>query len=203
MWLVVGLGNPGRQYAGNRHNIGFDVVAELATRNGAPPLREKMGAELGEATIRGEKVLLCKPMEYMNDSGLAVARAAKFWKIAALNTVVVHDDLDLPFARLKLGAGGGHGGNNGVRSVIAELGTADFLRVRFGIGRPPAGRDAASYVLADFSGAERAELPELRSLAAEAVEEIIAAGLTSAMNKFNPKADKKKKGKSDNAGDAR
>jgi PTH1 family peptidyl-tRNA hydrolase len=159
-------------------------------------------------------------MEFMNVSGQAVARVAKFWKIPVERTVVVHDDLDLPFGRLKLGAGGGHGGNNGVRSLIAELGSADFLRVRFGVGRPPAGRDAAGHVLADFSGAERAELPALRGQAADAVEEIVGAGLVAAMNRFNPqkgerkdsqdkrdKQDKqgnkdKRDKKTDNAGDA-
>jgi PTH1 family peptidyl-tRNA hydrolase len=187
MWLVVGLGNPGREYAGNRHNIGFEVVAELAARAKAPPMREKFGAELAEGTLRGQRVLLCKPMEFMNASGQPVARVAKFWKIAPESTVVVHDDLDLPFGRLKLAAGGGHGGNNGVRSLLADLGTADFLRVRFGIGRPAPGGDAADYVLADFSRAEQKELPDLRMLAADAVEEIIASGLTSAMNRFNTK----------------
>ena len=200
MWLVVGLGNPGREYAANRHNVGFDVVTELAARAKAPPLREKFGAEIGETTIRGERVLLCKPMEFMNVSGQSVARVAKFWKIPPASIVVVHDDLDLPFGRLKLCAGGGHGGQNGVRSVIADLGTADFLRVRFGIGRPAPGGDAANYVLADFSRAEQKELPDLRSTAADAVEEILANGLTAAMNRFNvkknenpSKSDKKEK----------
>ena len=191
MWLVVGLGNPGREYAGNRHNIGFEVVAELAARAKAPPLREKFGAAIGEATIRGERVLLCKPMEFMNVSGQAVARVAKFWKIPPGSTVVVHDDRDIPFGRLKLGAGGGHGGNNGVRSLLAELGTADFLRVRFGVGRPGPGGDAADYVLADFSRAEQKGLPDLRSEAADAVEEILASGLTAAMNRFNTKKSEK------------
>jgi len=185
MWLVVGLGNPGREYAGNRHNIGFEVVAELAARAKAPPMREKFGAELAEGTLRGQRVLLCKPMEFMNASGQPVARVAKFWKIAPESTVVVHDDLDLPFGRLKLGAGGGHGGNNGVRSLLADLGTPDFLRVRFGIGRPAPGGDAANYVLADFSRAEQKDLPDLRMQAADAVEEILASGLTAAMNRFN------------------
>jgi PTH1 family peptidyl-tRNA hydrolase len=191
MWLVVGLGNPGREYAGNRHNVGFEVVAELAARAKAPPLREKFGAEIGEATIRGERVLLCKPMEFMNVSGQSVARVAKFWKVAPEWIIVVHDDLDLPFGRLKLGAGGGHGGQNGVRSVIADLGSPDFLRVRFGIGRPGAGGDAANYVLADFSRAEQKDLPELRSVAADAVEEILANGLPAAMNRFNVKKNDK------------
>ena len=202
MWLVVGLGNPGREYAGNRHNIGFEVVAQLATRAKASSLREKFGAELGEATIRGQRALLCRPMEFMNASGLPVARVAKFWKIAPDETIVVHDDLDIPFGRLKLGAGGGHGGNNGVRSLIADLGTPDFLRVRFGIGRPAPGGDAADYVLTDFSRAEQKELPDLRAEAAEAVEEIIASGLVTAMNRFNTKKnDKKSDKKSDKNND--
>jgi PTH1 family peptidyl-tRNA hydrolase len=205
MWLVVGLGNPGREYVANRHNVGFDVVAELAARAKAPPLREKFGAEIGEVTIRGERVLLCKPMEFMNVSGQAVARAAKFWKIPPASIVVVHDDLDLPFGRLKLGAGGGHGGQNGVRSVIADLGSADFLRVRFGIGRPAPGGDAANHVLADFSRAEQKELPELRANAADAVEEILANGLAAAMNRFNVKKNDKpsKSDKSESKSNAR
>ena len=199
MWLVVGLGNPGREYAGNRHNIGFEIVAELAARAKAPPMREKFGAELAEATLRGELVLLCKPMEFMNVSGQPVARAAKFWKIAPDKTIVVHYDLDLPFGRLKLGAGGGHGGNNGVRSLLAELGSPDFLRVRFGIGRPAPGGNPADYVLADFSRAEQKQLPDLRIEAANAVEEILASGLTAAMNRFNKKKDSDKPARSRDA----
>ena len=187
MWLVVGLGNPGEQYASNRHNIGFQVVDELIARAAAPPLRAKLGAAVGEATLGGERILLCKPMEFMNVSGQSAARVAKFWKVPVENTVAVHDDLDLPFGRLKLGAGGGHGGNNGVRSLIAELGP-DFRRVRFGIGRPAAGHDPADYVLHDFSRAEHKVLGDLRILAAIAVEAIITQGLTAAMNKFNTKS---------------
>ena len=187
MWLVVGLGNPGAEYAGNRHNVGFQVLDDLAARAGGPPLRLKFGAAIGEGTLGAERILLCKPMEFMNVSGQAAARVAKFWKVAVENTVVVHDDLDLPFGRLKLGAGGGHGGNNGVRSLIAELGP-DFRRVRFGVGRPPAGRDAADYVLHDFSKAEQKDLPDLRLAACDAVEAIIGQGLTAAMNRFNVKS---------------
>jgi PTH1 family peptidyl-tRNA hydrolase len=126
-------------------------------------------------------------MEMMNVSGQAVTRVARFWKIAPAETVVAHDDLDLPFGRLKLDAGGGgHGGHNGLRSLIASLGSADFLRVRVGIGRPAPGRqDPADYVLSDFSRAEQAELPDLCARAAEAVETIVLSGLTAAMNRFN------------------
>ena len=152
-----------------------------------------MGAEVGEVVIGSERVLLCKPMEYMNTSGQAVVRVAKFWKIEPAQTVVVHDDLDLPFGRLKLGAGGGHGGHNGLRSIIAEWGTAAFGRVRFGIDRPAAGQDAADYVLTEFKTAERKDLRDLCARAAEAAETFIRDGLTVAMNRFNTKASTGKK----------
>lgn len=185
--MVVGLGNPGREYEGNRHNVGFLVVDELCRRAGAPPARRKFGAEITEGTLAGEKVIFCKPMEFMNVSGQAVARVAQFWKVAPDRAVVVHDDLDLPFERLKLQAGGGHGGHNGLRSIVADWGSADFLRARVGIGRPPAGQDPAAYVLADFRRDERQKLPEVVAEAADAVEAVVRAGLTVAMNRFNAK----------------
>src|SRR5262245_53775919 len=187
MYLIVGLGNPGPQYADNRHNLGFMVVDELAGRGRAAAAREKFGAQLAEATLGREKVLLCKPQEFMNVSGQAVARVAGFWKVGVAETVVVHDELDLPFDRLKLGAGGGPGGHNGVKSIISALGDPAFARVRIGIGRPAPGRDPAAYVLSDFSRAEAAVLPELIGRAADAVEAIVADGLTTAMNRFNGK----------------
>jgi PTH1 family peptidyl-tRNA hydrolase len=187
MFLVVGLGNPGRQYQGNRHNVGFRVVDQLAARAGSPAPRDKHGAEVFEATVGGERALLCKPMEFMNVSGQAVQRIAGFHKIPAANVVVVHDELDVPFGRLKLGSGGGAGGHNGIRSIIAELGTPDFARVRFGVDRPPPAWQGADYVLANFTGAEQKRLPELIDLACDAVEEIISRGLPAAMNKFNTK----------------
>jgi PTH1 family peptidyl-tRNA hydrolase len=195
MHLVVGLGNPGSEYRDNRHNVGFMVVDELLVRARGSAARAKFGAEIAEVTLAGKRVLLCKPMEFMNVSGQAVARAAGFWKIPVADVVVVHDELDVPFGRLKLAAGGGPGGHNGVRSLIADLGGPNFPRVRFGIGRPAPGRDAADYVLADFSRAEEKELPELRMLAADAVEAIVANGISAAMNKFNGKAVGKTDGK--------
>jgi len=192
MWLVVGLGNPGAEYAGNRHNVGFQVVDEFAARAASSPLRVKFGAAVGEGTLGSERILLCKPMEFMNVSGQATARVAKFWKVPVEYTVVVHDDLDLPFGRFKLGSGGGHGGNNGVRSLIGELGP-EFRRVRFGIGRPAAGRDPADYVLHDFTRAEQKDLPDLRITACDALEAIITQGLTAAMNRFNTKANSNSK----------
>jgi len=188
MYLVVGLGNPGREYQANRHNLGFMVADELLTRGRGSAPRAKFGAELAEIAIGTERVLLCKPMEFMNVSGQAVARAATFWKVPVANTIVVHDELDVPFGRIKLAAGGGAGGHNGIRSIIADLGDPAFARVRVGIGRPAPGRDGAAYVLDDFSRAEAKELPDLVALAAEAVEAIVTDGIAAAMNRFNGKA---------------
>ncbi len=188
MYLVVGLGNPGPEYQDNRHNLGFKVVDELNARARGHAPRAKFGAEIGEVTMAGERVLLCKPMEFMNVSGQAVARAAGFWKVPVSALVVVHDELDLPFGRLKLGAGGGHGGHNGVRSLLGSLSDPGFARVRVGVGRPTAGQDPADYLLSNFSRAEAKELPDLIGAAADAVEAIVKGGLTSAMNKFNGQA---------------
>ncbi len=185
MWLVVGLGNPGRQYAGNRHNAGFMVVDRLMRDLDATPPRARLGAELAEAKLGRGKVIFCKPMEFMNVSGFAVKRAGAFWKIPPERTVVVHDDMDLDFGRLKLAEAGGSGGHNGLRSIMAELGTAAFCRVRFGIGRPPAAWEGADYVLADFSTEERQALPNLLKEAAGATRAILEDGLAAAMNKFN------------------
>jgi PTH1 family peptidyl-tRNA hydrolase len=192
MRLVVGLGNPGPEYQDNRHNLGFKVVDELLARARGNTPRAKFGAQLSEVTIAGERVLLCKPMEYMNVSGQAVARVAGFWKVPVADVIVVHDELDLPFARLKLGAGGGHGGHNGVRSLLADLGDASFARVRVGVGRPTPGHDPANYLLSNFSRAEAKELPDLIGIAADAVESILKGGLTAAMNKFNGKGQSSK-----------
>lgn len=185
MWLVVGLGNPGNQYADHRHNLGFLVVDELSRRAGSPAPRAKFGAELAEAKLESQRVLLCKPMEFMNLSGRAVAGAARFYKVPPEETVVVYDELDLPFGQLRLAAGGGAGGHNGVRSVIADWGTADFRRVRVGVGRPPAGHDPAGFLLSPFTRAEQAELGPLVAAAADAVAAIVRSGLTAAMNQFN------------------
>lgn len=185
MWLVVGLGNPGRQYAGNRHNAGFMVVDELMRLSGAGTPRQRMGAEIAEATLGGTKVIFCKPMEFMNASGFAVSRASAFWKIPPAQTVVVHDDMDLDFGRLRLCEAGGTGGHNGLRSIVAEMGTEAFCRVRCGIGRPPPAWEGADYVLADFSPEERHALPNLLEEAAGATRAIVEDGLVAAMNRFN------------------
>jgi PTH1 family peptidyl-tRNA hydrolase len=186
MHLVVGLGNPGREYEGNRHNVGFRIVDQLAASGGASVAwQSKFGAEFHKGQLAGREVLLCKPMQFMNVSGQPVASVAGFFKIPPADTIVAYDDLDLPFGRLKLALGGGAGGHNGVRSLISSLGSPDFVRVRLGIGRPPANWKGADYVLSDFTRAEQAQLPELVATAAEAIREIVTNGLPAAMNKFN------------------
>jgi PTH1 family peptidyl-tRNA hydrolase len=188
VWLLVGLGNPGKEYEDTRHNVGFRVVDLIARRVGAPAWRGKWGAEIAEAKLGRERVLLCKPMEFMNVSGQPVVRVASFWKIDLAHTVVVHDDLDVAFGRIKLAQGGGHGGNNGVRSILAEWGAADFHRVRIGIGRPAPGRDASSWVLSGFGEDDRRELPGVLERAADAASCIVTDGAQVAMNRFNGKA---------------
>ena len=185
MWLVVGLGNPGPEYARSRHNLGFMVVDELAERAGSSSdWRSKLGAQIAEIRLGSERALLCKPQEYMNLSGEAAGRVSAFWKIDRTKLVAVYDELDLPFGRLKLASGGGAGGHNGVRSMIATLGP-DFARVRMGIGKPPGKQDGANWVLGGFSKEEQKEVPFLITEAREAVEAIVGGGMTAAMNRFN------------------
>ncbi len=189
MWLVVGLGNPGSEYERTRHNLGFMVVDELAARSGAPPPRAKLGAEVREGKLGAERLLLCKPMEFMNLSGEAVGRVAGFWKIAPDHLIVVYDDLDLPFGQLRLAGGGGHGGHNGMRSIVGTMGR-DFFRVRVGIGRPHQAEDASRRVLGGFSREEADELPLVVAEATEAVQILAQQGLLAAMNRFNKKRPK-------------
>jgi PTH1 family peptidyl-tRNA hydrolase len=188
MWLVVGLGNPGSRYADSRHNVGFRVVEELAHRWQITGFRDKFGGDFAAGTIGRDKAGLLKPMEYMNKSGFAVTRTAQFYGVEPERMVVVHDEIDLPFARLRLKAGGGHGGHNGLRSIVDQLGSSDFLRVRIGVGKPPGPRtesSGASWVLGGFPPEERAALPELVGRAADSVEAILARGIDAAMNEFN------------------
>lgn len=201
MWLVVGLGNPGRKYAGNRHNVGFRVVDELARRHGITSFRDKFGSDVATGMFGLDKVILLKPMEYMNRSGFAVQRAADFYGLEAERIVVVHDDIDLDVGRLKLKRAGGHGGHNGLRSLVEQLGSRDFARVRCGIGKPGAvcrDTDAASaatagerdrrvsgHVLSDFPAAEAETVAQMIERAADATESIVARGIEASMNDFN------------------
>ncbi|MEO6200489.1 MAG: aminoacyl-tRNA hydrolase [Cryobacterium sp.] len=187
LWLVVGLGNPGPGYAGNRHNVGEMVLAELANRMSANFKSHRTNSTVAEGRSNpgGPKLVLAKPNTYMNVSGGPVAALLRFYSMDASRLVVLHDDLDIPFDTVKLKLGGGHGGHNGLRDIIAATGTNDFIRVRIGIGRPPGRQPSADFVLKDFASTERAVLPNLLSDAADAVELIAADGLTAAQLKFH------------------
>jgi len=182
--LVVGLGNPGREYARNRHNVGHMVADELARRHGGS-WRGKFSGQVADVRIDGHRVGLLKPETYMNDSGRSVQAAARFYKLEPDAVLVVHDESDLPLGRLQARRGGGLAGHNGLRSVSQHLGTADFLRLRVGVGRPERGdpRPLADWVLADFEPHEDAEGIVRR--AAEAVETLDAEGLEAAQRRFN------------------
>lgn len=183
--LIVGLGNPGPSYAANRHNIGFMVVDELARRAGGRFTSHKAGADVLEAHLTGRRVVLARPRSFMNVSGPAVAGTARYFKIPPTDVVVVHDDLDLDHGVLKLKRGGGEGGHNGLRSISACLGSRDYLRVRFGIGRPPGRMDPADFVLRDFSAVQRRELDLLVDRCADAVEQLLAQGLAATQNQLH------------------
>jgi peptidyl-tRNA hydrolase, PTH1 family len=184
-WLIAGLGNPGPDYAGNRHNCGFMVADVLAGRIGARFKRDRSRAVVAAGRLASRPVTLAKPQTFMNLSGGPVAALRSFYKIPAERIVVIHDDLDLPFETIRLKLGGGDGGHNGLRSVTAALGTPDYLRTRVGIGRPPGRMDPADFVLRDFSAAERKQLPLVLERAADAVEALLHAGLAVAQNEFN------------------
>ena len=187
-WLVVGLGNPGREYAGNRHNVGFLVADLLAGRVGAKFGRHKRAvAEVAEGRLGfgGPKLVLVKPLTYMNLSGGPVVALAQFHKIPAERVIAVHDELDIPYGQLRIKIGGGEGGHNGLRSMSKSLGTKEYVRVRFGIGRPPGRQDPADYVLSDFSAAERKELEFLVDRAADVVESVVTKGVEPTQNAYH------------------
>ena len=185
MHLVVGLGNPGRQYEKNRHNVGFMVVDELLRKEGLVDFREKFNARFA----KGDSLALLEPMTFMNLSGESVQPAAAFLKVAPSEIVVVHDELDLPWGDVRLKLGGGHAGHNGLRSIIQRLGTPDFIRVRVGIGRPPPGwrGEVADFVLQDFDPVQRAELPDVVARAIDAVHRVLKEGPAAAMTTVNQK----------------
>ena len=184
MKIIVGLGNPGDRYRETRHNIGFHVVDELACRWRSTPWKHRFEAEVSEHRADGP-VLLVKPQTFMNLSGVAVREAVKFYKAAANDIIVIHDDLDLPAGRLRIRERGGSGGHRGIGSILAELGTDEFVRVRFGVGRPPEGWDSADYVLGKFAKDEQERIRDAVMKAADAVEAIMKEGAAPAMNRFN------------------
>lgn len=184
-FLIVGLGNPGREYRENRHNIGFMLVDRLAARLKAKMARMQSKALVGSVHYNDAKLILAKPQTFMNLSGQAVQGLIHFYKLPLENLMVAHDDLDLPFETIRLRPGGGAGGQKGIKSTIERLGTPDFPRLRLGIGRPPGRMDSAAYVLQDFAKADEAFLAETLDRAADAVLAFIDEGLDKAMNQFN------------------
>ncbi|MCC3282347.1 MULTISPECIES: aminoacyl-tRNA hydrolase [Arthrobacter] len=186
-WLVAGLGNPGPGYSRNRHNVGQMVLDELASRMGGTFKSHKARAQVleGRIGIGGPRVVLAKPLTYMNLSGGPVSALARFYGIDPENVVAVHDEIDIPFNTVKLKLGGGEGGHNGLRDISKALGTKDYLRVRIGVGRPPGRMETADYVLKDFGSVESKELPFLVSDGADAVELLLSEGLTAAQQKFH------------------
>lgn len=187
-FLVAGLGNPGPAYRGNRHNVGFLVLDLLAGRVGGRFKAHKGRADVVEARLGpppAPRVVLAEPKSYMNESGGPVASLCGFFKVPVEQLVVVHDELDLPYGALRLKRGGGDNGHNGLRSITRSLGSKEYLRVRFGIGRPPGRMDPADYVLRDFSAAERKDLEFHVDRAADAVEALVRDGLDAAQNRYN------------------
>ena len=185
MKLIVGLGNPGTQYAGTRHNVGFEVVAQLGAKFGRGAAKARFQGETVEAQIGAEKVLLLWPLTFMNLSGGSVLAARDFFKIEHENMLVVCDDLNLPLAKLRLRAKGSAGGQKGLEDVIRRLGSDEIPRLRLGIGSPPPGRDITGYVLGKFTKEEQATIQPCLARAAEAVATWVIAGLTDAMNRYN------------------
>ncbi|WP_432926390.1 aminoacyl-tRNA hydrolase [Microbispora sp. CA-135349] len=184
-WLVVGLGNPGPEYAGNRHNVGFMVLDELAARVGGRFKAHKSRAEVVEGRLAALPVVLAKPLSFMNLSGGPVKALADFYKVVPDRVIVVHDELDIPYGALRAKTGGGDNGHNGLKSITKSLGTRDYPRIRFGIGRPPGRMDPATFVLRDFATAERKDLPFLVDRASDMVESLMTAGLEATQNRFH------------------
>jgi peptidyl-tRNA hydrolase, PTH1 family len=184
-WIIVGLGNPGPEYAGTRHNAGHMVLALLAERIGARFKANRTRNDIAEGRLSGQPVTLARPHSYMNLSGGPVAALLGFYKTSPERLVVIHDELDVAFGAVRLKLGGGDNGHNGLRSISQSLGTRDYYRVRFGIGRPPGRMDPATFVLRDFTPAERKELPFAIDRAADAAESLITKGLVEAQNEYH------------------
>ncbi len=186
--LVIGLGNPGERYAQTRHNAGALTLDVLLERIGGSLKSHKSGCLVAEGSLGGSRVVLARPTSYMNESGRPVGGLVRWYKQPPANLVVVHDELDIPFGEVRVKAGGGTAGHNGLGSIVNHLGTKDFVRVRVGIGRPSGFKGAVGHVLDGFSTAERKELPFVLAEAADAVETIVAHGVERAMNEFNTRA---------------
>lgn len=187
MYLIVGLGNPGREYEHTRHNAGFDAIDVLAGKLGADVKEKKHKGLCGKGMIAGEKVILLKPQTFMNLSGESVRAAADFYKIDAEHMIVLYDDIDLDVGKLRVRAKGSAGGHNGIKNIIAHMGTQEFPRVRIGVGAKPDRMDLADYVLERFSQVERPVMEDAFEEAAEAAIAVVEDGIDAAMNRFNRK----------------
>lgn len=187
MYLIVGLGNPGREYEHTRHNAGFDAIDVLAGKLGADVKEKKHKGLCGKGMIAGEKVILLKPQTFMNLSGESVRAAADFYKIDAEHMIVLYDDVDLDVGKLRVRAKGSAGGHNGIKNIIAHMGTQEFPRVRIGVGAKPDRMDLADYVLGRFSQVERPVMEDAFEEAAEAAIAVVEDGIDAAMNRFNRK----------------
>ncbi|EFO81981.1 aminoacyl-tRNA hydrolase [Oscillochloris trichoides DG-6] len=186
MWLLIGLGNPGEKYDRTRHNIGFACLDALAKRHGLEFRTKRANSLVAEGSIAGQRVALAKPQTYMNESGRAVSALRSWYKIEpAQDLLVIYDDLDLPFARLRLRERGSSGTHNGMRSIVAQLGSNAFPRLRVGIDQPPGKMDAAAYVLSRFNKEEEAQIPDLCDRVADAAEVVLRDGVIAAMNRYN------------------
>lgn len=187
--LIVGLGNPGREYARNRHNIGFRVVDHFAYVHAINFGKAQHSAMLALGRLGGTRVILAKPQVFMNNSGRAVSALLNFYKVPFDHLLVIYDELDLPFGSIRLRQEGGAGGHNGMRSIIAQLGGNSFARLRVGIGRPPGRLDPAAFVLQDFNQAEAIEVEAVVDRSVKAIETFVAGGIVAAMNQFNSTGD--------------
>ena len=185
IYLVVGLGNPGREYRNTRHNMGFLALDHLAAHWSITTLKVQGKAIISTGQYAGNKVILAKPQTYMNLSGQAVSALMNFYKVPLEHLLVIHDDVDIPFGTIRIRPGGGFGGQKGVGSIIEKLGTQEFARMRLGVGRPPGQMDTANYVLQSFSKEDEDFLQSVFAKSDEAVETFIAEGLNTAMNRFN------------------
>uniref|UniRef100_A0A7V6A3T9 Peptidyl-tRNA hydrolase n=1 Tax=Desulfobacca acetoxidans TaxID=60893 RepID=A0A7V6A3T9_9BACT len=185
MWLIIGLGNPGGQYARTRHNLGFRVVELLGARYNIPLTKVSLQSLWGQGLLDGVSVVLAQPTTYMNLSGEAAARLIRYFRLTPEQLIVVHDDLDVPFGRLKLVRGGGAGGHRGIKSIQEHLATADFYRVKLGIGRPPALMNPEEFVLAPFAPEEQELAAQLVERASQAVVVLATLGLAAAQNQFH------------------
>ena len=191
MRLIVGLGNPGKRYSLSRHNMGFLVLETLAKRENINISSKKFDSCFGKGVISGTPVVLAKPQTFMNLSGVAVGKLARFFKVDVEDVIVVHDDLDLPYREIRIKTGGGDGGHKGLISVIDHFGGSEFVRVRLGIGKPAQKEMIEGYVLERFSEEEVKELPNIMARAYDALVEVLSSGTQAAMNKFNLRVTKK------------